>query len=243
MSGGGFGRSSLGLDFADHEMNRSTPEVLLGHLNAVEAKNAPRQLFYQGDATLLRKPRVAIVGSRSAGDEALRRAGRLAREVARAGVVVVSGLAEGIDTAAHRAAIDEAGKTIAVLGNSLGVFFPRENRELQTLIGREHLLLSEFGENTPPRSSQFPARNRTMALVSQATVVVDAQERSGTVSQAWEAIRLGRPLFLLRSLVDKPGLEWPKLVMEYGADVLDRTEDLLALLPPVEEYELDSAAF
>lgn len=224
-------------------MKRSTPAELLGHLNAVESKNAPRELFYEGDPALLRRPRVAIVGSRSAGEDALRRASRLARELCREGVVVVSGLAEGIDTAAHRAVIEEGGRTIAVLGNGGDLFFPRTNEALQRAIADDHLLISEFAPGTPPRSGQFPARNRTMALVSQVTVIVDANERSGTVSQAWEAIRLGRPLFLLRSLVEKPGVDWPKLVMEYGADVLDRTDQLLPHVSPVESLELDAAAF
>jgi DNA processing protein len=155
----------------------------------------------------------------------------------------VSGLAQGVDTAAHRAAIDVGGRTIAVLGNGLSVYFPAKNRDLQQTIARDHLLVSEFEEQAPSRKANFPARNRTMALLSNATVIVDAQERSGTVSQAWEAIRLGRPLFLLRSLVDKAGLEWPRLVMEYGADVLESTEQLLPLLPTAEEPELDAAAF
>lgn len=233
----------MGLDLVGDPMKMLTPEQLLGPLNAVEAKNAPRELWFQGDLGLLRRPRVSIVGSRAAGEEAIRRAARLSRELARAGVVVVSGLAEGIDTAAHRAAIEESGSTIAVLGNGLSTFYPKENRALQLAIAKGHLLLTEFADGTPPKSGHFPARNRTMALVSQATVIVDAQERSGTVSQAWEAIRLGRPLFVMRSLVDKPGLEWPKLVMQYGADILDSSEQLLTLLPPVEEFQLDAAAF
>jgi DNA processing protein len=224
-------------------MQTLTPEQLLGPLNAVEAKNAPRQIHCAGDLGLLRRRRVSIVGSRTAGEEAIRRATRLARELSRAGVVVVSGLAEGIDTAAHKAAIEVGGHTIAVLGNGLTQFYPAENRDLQATIERDHLLLSEFAQGTPPKAGNFPARNRTMALVSQATVIVDAQERSGTVSQAWEAIRLGRQLFLMRSLVDKAGLEWPKLVMQYGADILDSSEQLIELLPPTEEFQLDAAAF
>ncbi len=225
---------------------RSTlrPDEVLGALNELEVKFAPAQLYCAGDVSLLRRgPRVAVVGSRRASPEGLRRAAALARALVNHQMVVVSGLAEGIDTAAHRAAIEESGSTIAVLGNGLSTFYPKENRELQLAIAKDHLLLTEFAEGTPPKSAHFPARNRTMALVSQATVIVDAQERSGTVSQAWEAIRLGRALFLMRSLVEKPGLEWPKLVMQYVADILDSSEQLLTLLPPVEEFQLDAAAF
>lgn len=211
-------------------MRRLTATQLFGPLNAAEVKNAPRELYCQGDVCLVREPRVAIVGSRAAGGEAIRRAMRLSRELSRVGVVVVSGLAAGIDTAAHRAAIEARGRTIAVLGNALSIFFPAENRELQLAIGKDHLLISEFPEDAAPEAANFPARNRTMALLSQATVIVDALERSGTVAQAWEAIRLGRPLFLMRSLVEERGLEWTKAVMEYGAEVLDSTDQVLARL-------------
>lgn len=224
-------------------MGTLTLEQLLGPLSAAETKNAPIQLNFQGNLSLLRRSRVAIVGSRAAGEEAIRRAARLARELARAGVVVVSGLAEGIDSAAHRAAIDEKGSTIAVLGNGLSHFYPAKNRDLQLSIARHHLLLSEFAEGTPPKSGNFPARNRTMALMSHATVIVEAEERSGTIAQAWEAIRLGRPLFLMRSLADKPGLEWPGVVMQYGAQVLDTSDQVLSLLPAPEKFQLDAAAF
>lgn len=209
----------------------ATPEELLGPLNAVEKKNAPKVLRYLGDVSLLQRQRVSIVGSRSASEEGLARARRLARELVEAGVVVVSGLAEGIDTAAHKATIAAGAKTIGVLGNGLEVHYPKSNRELQDLLADEHLLLSQFTDDAPPKRPNFPRRNRVMALVSQATVVVETQERSGTVSQAWEAIRLGRPLFLMRSMVENPDLQWPKLVVEYGAEVLERTEQIVELLP------------
>lgn len=93
---------------------------------------------------------------------------------------------------------------------------------IRTDVGRAQALAAESAAK-----DNFPMRNRTMALVSQATVIVDAQERSGTVSQGWEAIRLGRPLYLLRSLAENPSLEWPGLMLQYGAEVLD---DIAALV-------------
>ncbi|HEV8240504.1 MAG TPA: DNA-processing protein DprA [Thermoanaerobaculia bacterium] len=221
----------------------SSPAELLGPLNEVERKHAPAALFHAGDVALLKQRRVAVVGSRSTSEDGLRRAARLARELVAAEVVVVSGLAEGIDTAAHRAAITAGGRTIAVLGNPLSTFYPRQNRELQETIAREHLLLSQFTDGVPPRKDNFPMRNRTMALVSQATVIVDAQERSGTVSQGWEAIRLGRPLYLLRSLAENAALQWPGLMLQYGAEVLDDVAALVADLPPRVEPELAEVAF
>jgi len=224
-------------------IRQATPEELLGPLNAVERRNAPRVLRYLGHSDLLHGWRVSVVGSRAADDDALRRTRRLARELVAEGVVVVSGLAEGVDTAAQSTAIEAGGRTIGVLGNGLAVQYPAENRALQERIAAEHLLLSQFEDLEPPKSTNFPQRNRVMALVSQATVIVDAKERSGTVSQAWEAIRLGRPLFLLRSLVEKPDLAWPALVLDYGAEALDRTEQLLERLPPLAEPERADLAF
>jgi DNA processing protein len=224
-------------------IRQATPEELLGPLNAVERRNAPSGLRYQGDPALLQMRRVSVVGSRSVSETALRRARRLARELAAAEIVVVSGLAEGIDAAAQRAAIEAGGKSIGVLGNGLGQFYPWSNRDLQGRLATEHLLLSQLEDDEPPKPTNFPMRNRVMALVSQATVIVEAQERSGTVSQAWEAIRLGRPLFLLRSLYENEALAWPKLVREYGAEILDRTEQLIEVLPPAAEPELVDLAF
>lgn len=224
-------------------IRQAAPEELLGPLNAVERRNAPKVLRYLGNPELLREWRVSVVGSRAAEEDALKRTRRLARELVGQGVVVVSGLAEGVDTAAQTAAIELGGRSIGVLGNGLDVYYPADNRGLQLRLAAEHLLLSQFEDGEPPKSNHFPQRNRVMALVSQATVIVDAKERSGTVSQAWEAIRLGRPLFLLRSLVEKPGLAWPALVLEYGAEILDSTEQILERLPPQPEAELAELAF
>lgn len=224
-------------------IRQAAPEELLGPLNAVERRNAPKVLRYLGNPELLREWRVSVVGSRAADEDALRRTRRLARELVGQSVVVVSGLAEGVDTAAQTSAIELGGRSIGVLGNGLDVYYPADNRALQERLAAEHLLLSQFEDGEPPKSTHFPQRNRVMALVSQATVIVDAKERSGTVSQAWEAIRLGRPLFLLRSLVEKPGLAWPALVLEYGAEILDSTEQILERLPPQPEAELAELAF
>ncbi|MBZ0088990.1 MAG: DNA-protecting protein DprA [Thermoanaerobaculia bacterium] len=218
-------------------------EDLLGPLNSVESRFAPRILRYLGKPELLRGWRVAVVGSRAADGDARRQARRVARELVAEGVTVVSGLAEGVDTAAQAKAIEAGGRTIGVLGNGLAVHYPAENRELQERIAAEHLLLSQFEDLEPPKATNFPQRNRMMALVSQAAVIVDARERSGTVHLAWEALRLGRPLFLLRSLVNKTGLAWPALVLDYGAEILERTDQVLELLPPKAEAELADVAF
>jgi DNA processing protein len=209
------------------------PVDVLGCLNGVEAKNAPSVLHLRGDASLLtRGLRVSVVGSRKASQEGLRRAAVLAESLVRHDITVVSGLAEGIDTAAHRAAIAAGGRTIAVLGTPLDRAYPKENAELQAQIGRDHLLVSQFDSaaNTSPKS--FPMRNRTMALLTDATVIVEAGETSGTVHQGWEALRLGRVLFLLESVARDPSLSWPKEMIAYGAQVLTR-ENLEAAIDDI----------
>lgn len=157
-----------------------TLDELIGPLNEVERKNAPRKLFLAGDEELLRSgPRVSIVGSRKASPEALSRARFLARALVKRGIVAVSGLAEGIDTAGHEAALAEAGRTIAVIGRPLNEFYPAKNRALQERLMREQLVVSQFPVGYPSKRENFPRRNRTMALISDATVIVEAGEKSG----------------------------------------------------------------
>lgn len=204
---------------------------LLGPLNAVEQKFAPPTLWTAGDVTLLQHhPRVAVVGTRRPSPDGQRRARKLARLLVDHGASVVSGLAEGIDTIAHTQAIERGGRTIAVLGTPLDDVFPKSNAALQARIGRDHLLVSEFPPGSPVSRGNFPRRNRTMALIADVSVIVEAGEGSGTLSQGWEALRLGRPLFLLKSLVDS-SLSWPREMLTYGALVLARPNDLVQVLP------------
>ena len=222
------------------------PEELLGPLNEVEKKNAPRHLFVAGDRSLLHAgPRVSIVGSRKASPEGLAAASRLSESVVTRGAVVVSGLAEGIDTAAHESALDFRGRTIAVLGTPLDEFFPAKNRALQERIMREHLAVSQFAAGVPSRPGNFPMRNRTMALLSDATVIVEAGEQSGSLHQGWEALRLGRPLFLLESLIRDPVLSWAREMEGYGAQalVLENLELLFELLPERARGQASQLAF
>jgi DNA processing protein len=218
---------------------RKTPTDLLGSLTDVEHKHAPQALFLAGDLSLLKRgPRVSVVGSRKASPEGLRRARLLARALVEHQMIVVSGLAEGVDTAAHQAAIEAGGRTIAVLGTPLDQAYPTDNAALQALIGREHLLVSQFPSGYKTQPGSFPMRNRTMALLTDATVIVEAGETSGTVHQGWEALRLGRLLFLLESVASNPQLSWPKEMIRYGAQVLSRAslDQALQDIPAVTAY-------
>jgi DNA processing protein len=207
-----------------------TMPELLGPQSELERKHAPERLFAAGDVELIRRSaRVSVIGARKPTPEGLRRAYRLAVELAREGVVIVSGLAKGIDTAAHEGTLAAGGRTIAVLGTPLEVCYPRQNRELQRRIMTEHLALSPFAPGSPVARKNFPYRNRVMALISAATVIVEANDASGALAQGWEAIRLGRPLFILESIAEAPDLTWPGKMLQYGAQVLTSTRPLLAL--------------
>lgn len=204
---------------AEAPWNVAGLESIFGWLNEVERQLAPDCVWYSGNAQLLRRERVSIVGSRRAPSESINLAARLAADLAKCGVVVVSGLARGIDTAAHLGAIEAKGHTIAVLGTGIRVSYPPENRKLQEAIGERYLLVTQFAPDTGPARSNFPQRNRFMALLSQATVLVDAEERSGTVSQAWETLRLGRRLLIAPPLLARKH-RWVQEVLRYGAEPL-----------------------
>jgi len=210
-------------------ITKSTVDAL-GELNEWEEIHAPASLHMQGDVSLLRRhPRVAVVGSRRATEAGLRRTCDLVKILVSRGIVVVSGLAEGIDTAAHRAAIDAGGRTIAVLGTPLDKCFPASNRQLQGQIAREHLVVSQYASGAPIHKGNFPMRNRTMALIADATVIVEATETSGTKHQGWEAIRMFRPLMIMSNVLTDKSLTWPSKMVQYGALELTK-ENLDAVL-------------
>lgn len=219
-------------------------EDLLGSMNEVERKNAPATLFIAGDASLCRNfPKVAIIGTRQVSPTGMTRTRDLARMLVERGVVIVSGLALGVDACAHEAAIKAGGKTIAVLGTPLDEFYPKVNAELQRRIMAEHLAISQFPSGSQVQKKNFPMRNRTMALIAHATVIVEAGEGSGTLHQGWEALRLGRPLFLLESLVKRDDLKWPREMMDYGAQVLTRSAlDVLFEFLPQGSPSVEAAA-
>ncbi|MGI0074658.1 MAG: DNA-processing protein DprA, partial [Nitrosotalea sp.] len=123
------------------------------------------------------------------------------------------------------------GRTIAVIGTPLNKVYPKENLKLQEEIMKNHLVISQYpvGHKTTPKD--FVLRNRTMALISDASIIVEAGETSGSLYQGWETLRLGRPLFICKIVVNNPELEWPKKMIEYGAIELDDPIDILEELP------------
>ena len=200
----------------------------------------PTPLFYyRGDIGLLESPSVSIVGARKASDSGLDRARRLARELAQKGITVVSGLALGIDTVALSSAIQESGKVIGVIGTPIDEYYPIENRKLQDEIARDHLLVSQvpfYKYSVQPFSSKryyFPERNELMAAISEVTVIIEASDTSGTLTQARACLAQGRPLFIMRSCFESPHLSWPKKYLEKAPQsvfVLEETSQILELL-------------
>ena len=176
-------------------------------------------------------PRVSIIGSRNASEKGLLEAKDIASKLVEKNIVIVSGLARGIDTVAHKTAIEKGGKTIAVLSTPLDKVYPKENSELQDQIMRDHLAISQYPIGHITTRKDFVFRNRTMALISNASVIVEAGESSGTLHQGWESIRLGRPLYLCKNIAENKKLEWPKKMINYGAMILDDPLDILEELP------------
>ena len=214
-------------------------ENLIGPLNDVEKKFAPKELYVTGELSIpLPSPRVSVIGSRKASPEGLKTADKISKTLARHNVTIVSGLAEGIDTAAHMAAIEEGGCTIAVLGTPLDRFYPRKNRQLQETIMKHYLLISQFPIGYPIQPKNFVIRNRTMALISDASIIVEAGDASGSLHQGWEALRLGRPLFIWRAIMNDHSLRWPKDMERYGAIELNDPEQVLEILPSGKTLEV-----
>ena len=196
-------------------------EALLGRrLAGIEAKGAPPVVHVAGPMPIpLPRPRVSVVGSRCAPAACLDAARAVSRALSAAGAVVVSGLAAGVDAAAHRAAIDAGGRTVAVLGTPLDRSYPAANAGLQAEIARGHLAVSQFAAGSPVARSNFVVRNRTMALLSDATVIAGAAgASSGTRHAGRDAIRLGRPLFIHRSAASAA---WVGGLLDCGAVLVD----------------------
>ncbi|WP_294195896.1 DNA-processing protein DprA [uncultured Sphingomonas sp.] len=190
-------------------------------------------LFCAGDISLLSNRCIAVIGARKASDLGRRRARQLGRQLAAAGVVVVSGLAEGIDTEALTGAIEAGGSVVAVIGTPLDQAYPAKNKALQEAIYRDHLLISQFHPGTRVFPSNFPARNRTMAALSDASVVIEASDTSGTLHQAAECQRLGRWLVIAKSVVENEDLTWPeKFVGQPRTLILESTQSLLDEIYP-----------
>ena len=200
-----------------------------GDLDALQGAR-PTGLWSLGSRGLLAvRPRVAIVGTRRATAYGLRVTRELSMAFARAGACVVSGLAAGVDSAAHRGAFEANGATIAVLGTGLDHAFPKGNRALQRTMATRGLLLTELEHADHGMQFTFPQRNRIIAALCQLTIVVEAPARSGALNTAEHALKLGRDVAAVPGPIDQPQSEGCNLLIRDGAGIITSIEDALAL--------------
>lgn len=192
-----------------------------------EIYDPPPVLFALGQVGLLETVMVAIVGSRRPTAYGLAVAERLGRELAAAGLTVVSGMAKGIDTAAHTGALAAGGATVAVFGCGLDVIYPAENRKLAERIARDGLLLSEFVPGTPAHPQNFPIRNRVVSGLSEGVLVVEGKQYSGSLITARLALDQNREVFAVPGNITNPASFGPNLLIKQGAQLVQSAEDVL----------------
>lgn len=193
-----------------------------------EIPDPPLILWIDGPVAALAAPSVAVVGSRNATPGGITTSRRLARDLAAAGLTVISGLARGIDAAAHRGALEGRGPTIAVLGNGAGDVYPREHVALaRDVIAGGGAIVTEFPPGTPPYASHFPLRNRIISGLSQAVVVVEASERSGSLITAKAALEQGRDVLAVPGAVASGCYRGCHALIKDGARLVETVDDIL----------------
>jgi DNA processing protein len=196
------------------------PDLLL------EIHDPPLALHYRGDISLLARPAVAIVGSRRASPYAINAARELGRKIVAAGLAIVSGLARGVDTAAHEIALDSGGATVGVLGTGIDGVYPKSNRALFERIEERGLIVSEFPPGTPPLKSNFPMRNRVISGLTLGTVIVEATSRSGSLITARTAAEQGREVYAVPGSIFSAGSEGTHRLIQYGAKLVHDADDI-----------------
>jgi DNA processing protein len=188
-----------------------------------DATHPVELLYFQGAWELITTRSVAVVGTRKPTAAGVKRTQQLVEKLVEDSFTIVSGLAEGVDTAAHTTAIAAGGQTIAVIGTPLGHVYPKANADLQDRIARDFLLISQVPVERYAAQTYrvnrffFPERNKTMAALTEATIIVEAGETSGTLVQAREALKQKRKLFILNSCFERTDLNWPRRFEQEGA--------------------------
>lgn len=205
-----------------------------------EIHDLPPVLFHRGT---LRHDEIAVsvVGSRQASRQGLDAARSIAAGLVARGITVVGGLAAGIDTAAHVAALEAGGRTVAVIGTGIRKYYPAENRELQDRIAADGLLLSQFWPDAPPTKQTFPMRNTVMSGFGRATIVVEAGEHSGARIQARRAVAHARPV-ILTDMVVRANKWAQELVHRPGVHVAGSTADVMSIVEQVTARPSDMLA-
>src|SRR4051812_9485251 len=196
----------------------------------LDLSSPPSELFTIGKYSALAKPRVAIVGTRNSTAYGERATRSLTRALVRAGVSIISGMARGIDGAAHRTAIEEGGNTVAVLGTGIDVPYPAGHRQLHRSIAQRGLVLSENPPGATAHKGAFPKRNRIIAALAPVTIVVEAGFKSGALNTASQALELNRVIAAVPGPIDSEQSKGSNQLLRDGAVVIAAVEDALALL-------------
>lgn len=206
----------------------------LQYPNKLRDAEYPLELFYyRGNIDLTETKCISVVGARDCSSEGLKKAENVVKRLVEHKYTIVSGLAKGVDTAALKTAIHEKGNTIAVIGTPIDKYYPRENQELQDFIANNHLLISQVPfyfyekQNFKSKRYYFPMRNVTMSALSIATIIVEASEKSGTLTQARACLKQGRKLFILKSCFENPNLTWPHKYEKQGAIKVESMADII----------------
>jgi len=198
----------------------------------LETADPPLLLYVQGRIELLRAESIAIVGSRNATRQGLDNARSFAAQLSHAGFTVVSGLALGIDAAAHEGGLEGAGSTVAVVGTGLDSAYPTRNRALTNRIAEQGLLVSEYSLGTPPLQAHFPQRNRIIAGLARATLVVEAAPQSGSLITARLANEAGRDVLAIPGSIHSPQSRGCHALIKQGAKLVESVADILDELRP-----------
>lgn len=194
--------------------------------------NPPLQLFVKGDVSLLKTDAIAIVGARAATSYGVEMATRFAGELARRNYTVVSGMATGIDAAAHFGCLEAQGRTIAVLGCGVNRVYPPQNQKLYRRLADSGALVSEYPLDTEPDAFRFPARNRIISGLSLGVMVVEAAKRSGSLITAQLALEQNREVFAVPGRIDSFKSAGTHNILQQGAKLVLRVEDIIEELPP-----------
>lgn len=197
-----------------------------------EIHDPPLVLYARGNLQALEAPSIAIVGTRRPTYYGLQMAEGLACDVARRDLAVISGLARGIDSAAHRGCLEGRGRTIAVLGCGIDVVYPRENKQLARQIMENGLLLSEFIPGTSPSPQNFPVRNRIISGLALGTLIVEASEYSGSLITARLALEQNREVYATPGNLTSPQSFGPNFLIKQGAKLIQSWRDIVEELPP-----------
>ena len=190
----------------------------------------PPFLFLKGNVHLLNEKSVCVVGSRNASVDSMKKTEKLVKALIKRNIVVNAGLAKGIDTATHKTALVNGGRTIAVIGTPINQYYPKENKDLQLSIEEKGLVVSQFPPCNPVYRWNFPTRNGTMSGISLATIIMEAGETSGALRQADYALKQGRDVLIPQSAINNSSISWPKKYIKKGAQAFKNLKEVLQIL-------------